>query len=179
MRDDPQPIYVGDEYAAPLIGDDELDRHWARVAGRLKAASVSSTLHEFDVVDDTVVRALLLSRWRLTGREADVERTGTSWITWLLVRRGERYRIFHQMESQVYLTRLSGCALARRSDLERHHRCARRRPARDRVQPDLGQVDGRVDGVQPCHRLGDVGGTDRIHLERHVLAACRSRPVPA
>jgi hypothetical protein len=103
-RDDPQPIYVGDEYAAPLIGNDELDRHWARVAGRLKAASVSSTLHEFDVVDDTVVRALLLSRWRLTGREAAVERTGTSWITWLLVRRGDRYRIFHQMESQVYLT---------------------------------------------------------------------------
>ena len=43
-RDDPQPIYVGDEYAAPLIGSDELDRHWARVAGRLKSAAVSSTL---------------------------------------------------------------------------------------------------------------------------------------
>ena len=100
---DPQPIYVGDEYAAPLIGDDELDRHWARVASRLKAASVSSRLHSYDVVDDTVVRALLLSRWRLTGRDADVERTGASWITWLLVRRGDRYRIFHQMESQVYL----------------------------------------------------------------------------
>ena len=104
VRDDPQPIYVGDEYAAPLIGNDELDRHWARVASRLKAASVSSTLHEFDVVDDIVVRALLLSRWRLTGREADVERTGASWITWFLVRRGDGYRIFHQMESQVYLS---------------------------------------------------------------------------
>jgi len=107
-RDDPQPIYVGDEYAAPLIGNDELDRHWARVAGRLKAASVSSTLHEYDVVDDTVVRALLLSRWSLTGRESDVQRNGTSWITWLLVRRGERLRIFHQMESQVYLTDSEG-----------------------------------------------------------------------
>jgi hypothetical protein len=103
-HDDPQPIYVGDEYAAPLIGTDDLDRHWARVASRVKAASVSSTLHEFDVVDDTVARALLLSRWSLTGRESDVQRTGASWITWLLVRRGERYRIFHQMESQVYLT---------------------------------------------------------------------------
>ncbi len=103
VRDDPQPIYVGDEYAAPLIGGEELDRHWARVASRLKSASVSSTLHESDVVDDTVVRALLLSRWRLTGREADIERTGASWITWFLVRRDERYRIFHQMESQVYL----------------------------------------------------------------------------
>jgi hypothetical protein len=65
---------------------------------------VLSTLHEFDVVDDIVVRAMLLSQWRLTAREAAVESTGTSWITWLLVRRGERYRIFHQMESQVYLT---------------------------------------------------------------------------
>ena len=107
-RGDPQPIYVGDEYAAPLIGNDELDRHWARVASRLKRASVSSTLHEFDVVDDTVVRALLLSRWRLTGRESDVERTGASWITWFLVQRGGRFRIFHQMESQVYLTDSEG-----------------------------------------------------------------------
>jgi hypothetical protein len=104
VRADPRPIYVGDEYAAPLIGDDELDRHWARIAGRLKAASVSSSVHEFDVVDDTVVRALLLSRWRLIARESDVERTGASWVTWLLVRREGRYRIFHQMESQVHLT---------------------------------------------------------------------------
>lgn len=103
-RDDPQPIYVGDEYAAPLIGTDELDSHWARVASRLKAASVTSTLHECDVVDDTVVRALLLSRWTLTDRESDVRRTGTSWVTWFLVRRGERLRIFHQMESQVFLS---------------------------------------------------------------------------
>jgi hypothetical protein len=103
-RVDPRPIYVGDEYAAPLIGADELDRHWARVASRLKAAIVSSTLHECDVVDDTVVRALLLSRWALTGRESDVARTGASWVTWLLVRRGERLRIFHQMESEVYLS---------------------------------------------------------------------------
>jgi hypothetical protein len=103
-RDDPQPIYVGDEYAAPLIGADELDRHWARIASRLKAASVSSTLHECDVVDDTVIRALLLSRWTLTGKEAETKRSGASWITWLLVRRGEGYRIFHQMESQVHLS---------------------------------------------------------------------------
>lgn len=104
VRDDPAPIYVGDEYAAPLIGVDELDKHWARVASRLKAAVVTSTLHERDVVDDTVVRALLLSRWTLTSRESDVPRSGASWVTWLLVGRGERLRIFHQMESEVYLS---------------------------------------------------------------------------
>ena len=100
----PQPIYLGDEYAAPLVGADQLDRHWARVSSRLKAASISSTLQTFDVVYDAIVRAVLLSRWRLTGRESDLERSGTSWITWLLIRRDEQYRIFHQMESQVYLT---------------------------------------------------------------------------
>jgi hypothetical protein len=108
VRDDPTPIYVGDEYAAPLIGNDELDRHWARVASRVKAASVSSTLHEFDVVDDTVARALLLSRWTLTGREADIDRTGASWVTWFMVRRANGFRIFHQMESQVYLSADAG-----------------------------------------------------------------------
>jgi hypothetical protein len=103
-RHSPQPIYLGDEYAAPLIGNDELDRHWARVASRVKTASMSSTLHAVDVVNDAVVRAVLLSRWQLTGRESDYEHTGTSWITWMLIRRGERYRIVHHMESQVYLT---------------------------------------------------------------------------
>jgi hypothetical protein len=107
-RDGPQPIYLGDEYATPLVGNDELDRHWARVASRVKTASMSSALHEFDVVDDDVVRAVLLSRWRLTGKESDFEHTGASWITWLLIRRGERYRIFHHMESQVYLTDSEG-----------------------------------------------------------------------
>jgi hypothetical protein len=100
-RDDPAPIYIGDEYAAPVIGNDDLERHWARVAGRLKAATVSSTLHEFDVVEGAVVRAIVLSRWRLAG--LDGERSGASWITWLLVRRGDRLRICHQMESQVHL----------------------------------------------------------------------------
>jgi hypothetical protein len=102
-RDGPRPIYLGDEYAAPLVGNDDLDRHWARVASRVKAASMSTALHAFDVVNDDVVRAVLLSRWRLTGRESDFEHTGASWITWLLIRR-DRYRIFHHMESQVYLT---------------------------------------------------------------------------
>jgi hypothetical protein len=103
VRDNPQPIYMGDEYPAPLIGVDELDRHWARVASRLKSASMASRLHAFDVVNDDIVRSVLLSRWRLTGRESDLERSGASWITWQLVRRNGQCRIFHHMESQVYL----------------------------------------------------------------------------
>jgi hypothetical protein len=106
--DSPTPIYLGDEYAAPLVGSDDLDRHWARVASRVKTASTSTSLRAFDVVDDAVVRAVLLSRWRLTGRESDFEHTGTSWITWMLIRRGGQHRIFHHMESQVYLTESEG-----------------------------------------------------------------------
>jgi hypothetical protein len=105
---DPTPVYLGDEYASPLIGIDELDRHWARVASRIKAASMSSTLHSFDVVDDLVARAVLLSRWRLTGRQSDFVHQGASWITWLLVRRDDRYRIVHHMESQVHLAENEG-----------------------------------------------------------------------
>jgi hypothetical protein len=44
---------------------------------------------------------------RFTGAESDPEtdaaHSGASWITWLLTARGERYRIFHHVESQVYL----------------------------------------------------------------------------
>ncbi len=101
--DTPQPVYIGDEYAMPLIGADELDRHWARVAGRLKRASVSSELRSADLLADDFARCVVFSRWRFTGRESDVEHSGSSWITWLVVARGEKYRIFHHMESQVYL----------------------------------------------------------------------------
>jgi hypothetical protein len=101
--DTPQPVYIGDEYAMPLIGADELDRHWARVAGRLRRASVSSELRSADLLADGFARCVVLSRWSFTGRESDVEHSGSSWITWLVVPRGETYRIFHHMESQVYL----------------------------------------------------------------------------
>jgi hypothetical protein len=101
--DTPRPVYIGDEYAMPLIGADELDRHWARVAGRLRRASVSSELRSADLLADGFARCVVLSRWRFTGRESDVEHSGSSWITWLVVARGEKYRIFHHMESQVYL----------------------------------------------------------------------------
>jgi hypothetical protein len=102
-RGQPAPVYLGDEYAAPLIGTDELDRHWSRVAGRIKAARVSSTLRTVDVIADSVVRAVLLSRWRITARQSDAERSGASWLTWLLIRRADDYRIVHQMEAETHM----------------------------------------------------------------------------
>ena len=102
-RDSPQPIYIGDEYAIPLVGADELDRHWARLAGRLKRASVSSQLWSADALAGGLARCVLLSRWSFTGEESDFAHTGASWITWLLTPRGDEYRNFHHLESQVYL----------------------------------------------------------------------------
>jgi hypothetical protein len=102
-RQDPRPMYVGDEYAMPLLGAEELDRHWARIGSRLKRASVASQLWSADELAGGVARCVLLSRWSLTGQESDIPHTGASWITWLLTRRGDSYLIFHHMESQVYL----------------------------------------------------------------------------
>lgn len=102
-RQDPRPIYIGDEYAVPLVGADELDRHWARIGSRLKRATVSSRLWTAEGLAGGLARCVLLSQWSCTGQESDVAHTGTSWITWLLTFRGDRYRIFHHMESQVYL----------------------------------------------------------------------------
>jgi hypothetical protein len=64
---------------------------------------VSSRLHSFDILDDATVRAVLFSRWCLTGRESNLERAGASWITWLLARRDGQYRIVHHMEAQLNL----------------------------------------------------------------------------
>ena len=102
-RDTPQPMYIGDEYAMPLVGADHLDRHWARMGSRLKCASVSSQLWSADVLAGGLARCILLSRWSFTGLESDIAHTGVSWITWLLTPHGNSYRIFHHMESQVYL----------------------------------------------------------------------------
>jgi hypothetical protein len=55
----------------PLIGADELDRHWARVAGRLKRASVSSELRSADLLADGFARCVVFTRWRFTGRETE------------------------------------------------------------------------------------------------------------
>jgi hypothetical protein len=68
---------------------------------------VSSQLWSADALPGGLARCILLSRCSFTGAESDPEtdaaHSGASWITWLLTARGERYRIFHHVESQVYL----------------------------------------------------------------------------
>jgi hypothetical protein len=102
-RETPQPIYLGDEYPTPLIGAEALDRHWARIAGRLTRALVFSQLWSAEALAGGLARCVLLSRWSFTRAESDIAHSGASWITWLLTLRGSRYLIVHHMESQVYL----------------------------------------------------------------------------
>jgi hypothetical protein len=103
VRADPEPVYVGDEYAEPLVGAEELDRHWARLSARVSGASMSSTLHHADVFDGGVVRCVLLCRWRLVTRGVGGAGEGASWVTWLAVPRDGRYLIALHTESEVHL----------------------------------------------------------------------------
>jgi hypothetical protein len=103
-RSDPEPVYVGDEYAEPVVGADDLDRHWARLSARVRQASMRSTLHRVDVLDGGVARVVLLCRWTISTRGVGGAGDGASWVTWLAVPRGGRYLIALHMESEVHVT---------------------------------------------------------------------------
>ena len=102
VRTDPEPVYLGDEYAEPLIGAGEIDRHWARLSAGAYT-SMNSTLHRVDVLDGGVARCVLLCRWTLSTRGVGGAGEGASWVTWLAVPRDGRYLIALHMESEVNL----------------------------------------------------------------------------
>ena len=104
VRSGPEPVYLGDEYAEPLVGADDLDRHWARLSARVRQASMRSTVHRVDVVDGGVARCVLLCRWTMSTRGVGGAGEGASWVTWLAVPREGRYLIALHMESEVHLT---------------------------------------------------------------------------
>jgi hypothetical protein len=103
VRSDPEPVYLGDEYAEPLVGALDLDRHWARLSARIRRASMRSTLHRVDVLNGGLARCVLLCRWRLSTRGVGGSGEGASWVTWLAVPRVGRYLIALQTESEVHL----------------------------------------------------------------------------
>jgi hypothetical protein len=103
VRSDPEPVYLGDEYAEPLIGAVDLDRHWARLSARIRQASMRSTLHRVDVLDGEVARCVLLCRWTLSTRGVGGLGEGASWVTWLVVPGVGRYLIALHMESEVHV----------------------------------------------------------------------------
>src|ERR1051325_10182305 len=69
-RRHPNPVYIGEEYAAPIVGWAELNKHWARLAARLRSAEMRSSVIALDVPGPEVASAVLLSQWRFCGVES-------------------------------------------------------------------------------------------------------------
>jgi hypothetical protein len=103
VRSDPDPVYIGDEYAEPQVGADALDRHWGRLSARVRSASMRSEMRRADELDGGVVRCVLLCRWRLATRGPGGAGAGASWVGWLLVPRTEGLRIAMHTESETHL----------------------------------------------------------------------------
>jgi hypothetical protein len=97
------PVYIGDEYREPVIGWNELSRHFGRVGARLRSAEWSSRLVALRWPSPDLALATLLVSWTLIGVESDVERQGHSWWTVLMRRTENGWRFLHQAETPMYL----------------------------------------------------------------------------
>jgi uncharacterized protein (TIGR02246 family) len=100
--DEPAPFYVGDEYAEPQVGWDQLQRHWARHAARLCEAEVESSVRQVALLAPELAVAVVLWTWSFTGVESPVRHTGRSWVTAVLRRGAAGWRFTHQAETPTY-----------------------------------------------------------------------------
>ncbi len=97
------PVYIGDEYREPVIGWNELRRHFGRVGARLRSARWRSRLVVLRRPATDIALAVLLVSWTLVGIESDAEHRGESWWTVLLRRTDNGWRFLHQAETPVHL----------------------------------------------------------------------------
>jgi hypothetical protein len=98
----PAPVYIGEEYAAPVIGWPELNKHWARLAARLRSAWMRSSIVALELPIPEIAVAVLLSEWRFAGIESEVEHDGECWVTALLRLTANGWRFFHYMEAPIF-----------------------------------------------------------------------------
>ena len=96
------PVYVGDEYPAPVMGWSDLGRHFGRLGGRLNAAGMSSTLLEAHSIAENVAVAVYLADWTLTTVESPDEHRGQRWVSAVLRRGADGWRFLHVAESPAY-----------------------------------------------------------------------------
>jgi len=101
-RAHPAPVYIGEEYAAPVIGWSELHRHWSRLAARVRSAQLRTSIVTLDLPGPELAVAVLLSQWRFGNVESDVVHDGESWVTALLRHTPEGWRFFHYMEAPIF-----------------------------------------------------------------------------
>jgi len=103
---DPQegrPVYIGDEYPAPVVGWQELTRHFGKVGGRIHKAAVNSTLLDAHRVGSDLAVAVFLMDWELVAVESPERHSGQRWVTALLRRRDKGgWRFLHHAESPAY-----------------------------------------------------------------------------
>ena len=101
-REEGMPIYVGDEYPAPVIGWQDLGRHFGRLGGRLREAEVASTLVAAHSVDADLAIAVLLLEWSLASVESAARLSGQRWVSSVLRRTAAGWRFVHYAESPAY-----------------------------------------------------------------------------
>lgn len=97
--DEEAPVYVGEEYAAPVVGWGDLHRHWARLAGRLRRARVFSTLRLVKRIGPETALAVVEVDWEFLGRGSEVTHAGRNWVTAVLRDGATGWRFVHWAES--------------------------------------------------------------------------------
>ena len=97
------PVYIGDEYREPVLGWNELSRHFGRVGARLSSARWRSRLVAVRQPAPDLALATLLVSWTLVGVESGMERRGDSWWTIVMRRTDDGWRFLHQAETPTYL----------------------------------------------------------------------------
>jgi hypothetical protein len=95
---DPQTLYMGDEYRDPVVGQDNLRRHWARLGSRLRAARVSSDPLVMNPLVDGLALVMLDVNWMFAGVEGGAPRHGRSWVSAVLRRTTLGWRFVSYME---------------------------------------------------------------------------------
>lgn len=100
--DEQDPVYIGGEYSAPVIGRGELGRHWGRLGGRITVAQTNSSLVHCMLLAPDLALIVYLSEWAFETANSDLRNSGQDWVTAVLRRRAEGWRFIHQAESATF-----------------------------------------------------------------------------
>ena len=101
-RAEGMPIYVGDEYPGPVIGWQDLERHFGRLGGRLREADVATRLMAAHGIAADLALAVVLLEWSYSTVESADRLGGQRWVSCLLRRTAVGWRFVHYAESPAY-----------------------------------------------------------------------------
>lgn len=100
--DEHDPVYIGGEYPAPVIGRGELGRHWGRLGGRITVAHTASSLAHCALLTPDLALIVYLCEWQFETADSDLRNSGQDWVTAILRRRDDGWRFIHQAESATF-----------------------------------------------------------------------------